>query len=248
MKLKFFCSFSLAILLIFVLQSNRANAVNHLLYDPIKQPVTLDRYVPQWLIYADTGGEQAWHKSPPGTLLDTLADLAIVDGYSNYGGLHLANKDFPNLSRSNGYSLTFTVEILKEEHNRAERAGFSVIILSQDVNNKTHTSLEIGFQKNRIFLQNDQPLFGRQAAQENLKFNPVDTGAIEYQIKVKDNEYILSSGKNLILKGKLRDYTRFTGLLNPYRFPSFIFLGDDTTSASAKINLGKIVLQVNSHT
>ncbi len=245
MRLKLLLSFLLSILLISIPLVNMAKATNYLFYDPNRQPVTLDRFVPQWLIYANTGGDQSWHKSPPATVLDTLAELDIVDGYSNYGGLRIANKEFPKLSRSNGYTLSFNVEIVKEVHTRPERAGFSVIILSQDVKNKTYTSLEIGFQQNRIFLQNDQPLFGRQAAQENLKFNPVGTGTIEYQIKVKDDRYVLWSGNRLLLEGKLRDYTKFIGLLNPYRFPSFIFLGDDTTSAGAKINLGKVVLQVN---
>jgi len=216
------------------------------LYDAIKQPVTLDKFIPKWLVYTNTGGTQSWHESPPGTFLDTLPDLEALDGYSNYGGIRLFNPQFPKLLRSSGYTLSFTVEILQEEHTRPERSGFSVILLSQDVQSKLSSSLEIGFQKNRIFLQNEQPLFGRLAAQEILKFNPVGVGLVNYDLKVKDNIYSLWANGKLLLEGKLQDYTKFVGLLNPYRLPSFIFLGDDTTSAGARINLQRVVLQLSS--
>jgi hypothetical protein len=243
MILKIFLSFLVSLLLSFTLRAV-ATPTSFVLYDASKQPVIVDKYLPKWLLYANTGGTQSWQNSPPGTVLDTLPELDIVDGYSNYGGLHLFNPDFPKLNRSKGYQLNFTVEIMEEEHNRPERAGFSVILLSQDVNAKTTTSLEIGFQKNRIFLQNEQPLFGRKAAQENLSFNPVGVGLVDYVLEVKDDRYSLRTGNRLILQGKLQNYTKFVGLLNPYRFPSFVFLGDDTTSAGAKIGIKRVVLQL----
>jgi hypothetical protein len=35
----------------------------------------------------------------------------------------------------------------------------------------------------------------------------------------------------------LRDYTNFSGPIDPYETPNFIFMGDNTTSAEARIKL-----------
>ncbi len=223
-----------------------ANPSILVLYDVNQQFVTVDKFNPQWLVYTNTGGTQSLKNSPKGTHLDTLPELDILDGYTNYGGLRLFNSRFPKLIRSQGYTLSFTVDILAEQHSRPERAGFSVILLSQDVATQVPSSLEIGFQENRIFLQNDQPLFGRLAAQESLNFNPVGVGFVRYDLKVKDDNYEFLADGKLLLKGKLRDYTKFTGLLNPYRLPSFIFLGDNTTSAGAQIKLQQVVIRKSS--
>lgn len=56
-----------------------------------------------------------------------------------------------------------------------------------------------------------------------------------------DNNELFAKGgsltqKSSILKGSLRDYTAFTGAIDPYETPNFIFFGDNTTSAKANIN------------
>jgi len=43
-------------------------------------------------------------------------------------------------------------------------------------------------------------------------------------------------------QGKLRDYTAFEGPVNPYRTPNVIFLGDNTTSAQARIKLAYVAV------
>jgi hypothetical protein len=48
---------------------------------------------------------------------------------------------------------------------------------------------------------------------------------------------MLSADNAVILSGNVRDYTAFIGLIDPYETPNLIFLGDDTNSAKARINL-----------
>jgi hypothetical protein len=221
-----------------------ASPQTSILYDAFQKEETIGNSSPRWLVYTNTGGKQSWQNSPPGTSLDTLRELSIMDGFTNYAELANTNPDFPPLDRTTGFKLSFRLAIEQEKHLRPERAGFSVILLSNDVGKTKTTSVEIGFQKDRIFLQNDQPLFGLQAAQETTNFNPVGVGAVDYEITVQNSNYTLAANRKTLLEGKLRDYSNFVGLLNPYNLPNFIFFGDDTTSAGAKILLEKISLQI----
>jgi hypothetical protein len=43
-----------------------------------------------------------------------------------------------------------------------------------------------------------------------------------------------------VLSGSLRDYTAFSGPVDPYETPNLIFIGDDTSSASARIRLSYV--------
>ena len=64
-------------------------------------------------------------------------------------------------------------------------------------------------------------------------------------MSVLGNNYTLSTGNTNILSGKLRDYTAFSGSVDPYETPNLIFLGDDTTSASANIKLSSVFVTTN---
>lgn len=46
--------------------------------------------------------------------------------------------------------------LAQETHNRPERAGFSVILLGAD-----RRGIELGFWRDQVFAQADQPLFTR---------------------------------------------------------------------------------------
>ena len=139
------------------------------------------------------------------------------------------------LDRASGYMLRFSVEILSESHSNSERAGFSVIAVGSDVAPGVSSSVEIGFQNDRVFTQNDVPLFGNPAADEST-FDPVGVGFVDYDLVVFGSGYQLFADSALILGGSLRDYTAFAGLLDPYEVPNFVFLGDDTSSAQANVN------------
>ena len=64
-----------------------------------------------------------------------------------------------------------------------------------------------------------------------------------YNLTVLGNGYTLTNGGNTLLSGLLRDYTGAVGLLTDvYRTPNFIFLGDNTISAGANVDIQSITL------
>ena len=61
-------------------------------------------------------------------------DTTVTGGYSNYLPIIRIpkNPSFPTLDRSAGYQLDFELQIHSEIQNNNDRAGFSVIAISDD--------------------------------------------------------------------------------------------------------------------
>lgn len=169
--------------------------------------------------------------TPPQTMsegavrLDTTASTSIQSGYSRLapGGL----------DRSAGFTLGFAVRLERETHNNTNRAGFSVVVLAAD-----KRGIELAFWTNRVFAQSDNPLFvhAEEAAVDNA------SAVVDYALTIAGDRYRLRSGGRALLEGPVRDYTGFTGLIDPYETPDFIFLGDDTSSAAGAFALTSVVL------
>ena len=70
----------------------------------------------------------------------------------------------------------------------------------------------------------------------------IQTGLIDYQLTIIDDAYTLIANTQSILTGPLRDYSDFDGFPDPYQTPNFLFLGDDTTSAQARVRLGYLAI------
>ena len=135
-----------------------------------------------------------------------------------------------------GYSLQFTAELLSESHTgNALRAGFSVLLIGANPSQ----GIEIGFQDGRVFAQNDNPLFGDPPADVNALYNPVGAGVVNFDLSVFGTAYTLLASGVPVLSGSLRDYSA-SGF--PYTVSNFVFLGDDTTSAKANVNLARVAL------
>lgn len=170
--------------------------------------------------------------SPTGTTLDSTFVQSEQAGYF----AHLSNFShplLPTLDRTNGYSVSFDVGVLSESHASNDRAGFSVIVLSADL-----VGIELGFWADRIWAQSDSPLFTH--AEEVL----TDTSALSrYTLSVVGSSYMLSRDGQSLLSGGLRNYSTFG---TPYTTPNFLFLGDDTSSASAKVKLARVGVSVAS--
>jgi hypothetical protein len=171
------------------------------------------------------------------TTLDTSAEKDISAGYfAAQGSFFGSTAPVPVLDRVVGYSVHFTVQVELEDHSSDDRAGFSLIVLSSD-----KRGIELGFWKDRIWAQeggSGDTLFTQA---EGAAFN-TQSGRIGYTLAVQGDSYALSSGGTPILSGALRDYTAFSGQPDPYETPSLIFLGDDTSSASAKIHLAYVAV------
>ena len=140
----------------------------------------------------------------------------------------------PLLDRSRGFTLLFTTQLNVEAHNNANRAGFSVIVLGSDTN-----GIELAFWTNTVFAQDGPP--GLFVHAEDVAFTTTG-GFVEYALTMVASNYILRANGSPILSGPVRDYTSFSGPINPYRTPNFIFFGDNTTSASGSVNARRLVL------
>ena len=160
------------------------------------------------------------------TTLDTSAVESDSAGYFSEFPLLGSHPSFPTeLDRLTGFKVSFGVEIIQENHSSSDRAGFSVIALSEDM-----LGLEVGFWEDEIWVQDDDPIFTHG---EGVAFDTT-VGITDYDLTILQSGYTLYANGSPILQGALRDYSSF-GF--PYDTPSFVFLGDDTSSASAIIDL-----------
>lgn len=158
------------------------------------------------------------------------------------GSFELVNPDFPNLDRNQGFELAFNVAI-NSESSKANRAGFSVIVIAQD-----GKGIELGFKlgknSDRIFAQGEK----FTEAEDTSKMTLDLTAPTDYVLKIQGDEYTLWMNESEILSGKLRVY-QFNPLksspklpFNPYETPNFLFFGDDTDKGWAEFTFGMITI------
>lgn len=166
------------------------------------------------------------------TILDTTS--AGSDTYAGWVTNGAATPGFPSLDRVEGFQVNFTLQVEAESHDSNHRAGFSIIILSQD-----SRGLELAFWENEIWAQGDDSTGGLFRHGEGIAFN-TSTGLTEYQVTIAGDAYTLSADAQPILSGPVRDYSNFDGFPDPYETPNFLFFGDDTTSAQARVRLSFI--------
>lgn len=152
------------------------------------------------------------------TTLDTTSNISDHAGYFGSG--------VPILDPTTGFSIRFTVQLISETHNSTDRAGFSIIVLDNNVK-----GIELGFWTNQIWAQNDPSTGGIFTHGEGKVFNTTSR-LTPYDLTFLGNNYYLSSNGVALLSGTIRDYS--SNLF--YQTPNYLFLGDDTTSAQAVIN------------
>lgn len=185
----------------------------------------------------------------------TQSGSTTTTSVSDYAGYVGKAESIPILDRNVGYSINFTAQIVAENHASsaadkngdgvADRAGFSVTVLSND-----KKGIELGFWTDSIWAQNDgvaepppntNTLFTRG---ESKTFNTKQLTS--YELRILGNTYGLFKvgDSTAILTGNLRDYTSFVPAAflpsNPYQTPNFLFFGDGTPTASATFQLGAI--------
>ena len=159
-------------------------------------------------------------------LLDTSSQSGNQAGWSRIAA--------PPLDRSRGFTLLFTAQLNTEAHLNNNRAGFSVIVLGSDTN-----GIELAFWTNTIFAQDGPPNLFVHA--EDVAFTTVGH-FVDYALTMVGSNYVLRANGTPILSGLVRDYTSFSGPINPYRSPNFMFFGDDTTSAGGSVNVSHLAL------
>jgi hypothetical protein len=156
-------------------------------------------------------------------------------GYSNhYAGGSLVNPAFAQLDSVAGYRLDLGFRVDGEQHAVANRAGFSVILIGHDLR-----GVELAFRNDGIFAQTAGPNYFT-VGESNV--DPLAVGRAlalnRWQIQVQGDSYSLTQGGSVILAGNLRDYSGYAGNgQTAYRTPDFLFVGDDTQSASSSFLL-----------
>ncbi len=161
------------------------------------------------------------------TTLDTMPESEDQAGYFNVEKFAL--------DRSLGYEVQFTIKLQSEAHNSYDRAGFSVLVISEDL-----LGIELGFWTNKIWAQEGGTdwLFTHA---EGVNFDTA-TDLITYRLAVAGDMYTLTANDSQILSGPLRDYTAFDGVIDPYETPNLLFFGDDSTSSRAKTDITYVAL------
>ena len=175
---------------------------------------------------------------PPGVALPTFSEGATVidttvagtDTYAGWIAGEVTTPGFPILDRTVGIRVNFTVQVDSEAHTNNDRAGFSVLILD-----KAAQGIELSFWENEIWVKSDDGTGGLFKHGEGIAFG---TSALtDYQVLFMGDTYTLTANAEPLLTGPLRDYSAFAGFPDPYETPNFLFLGDNTTSAQARVRL-----------
>lgn len=206
----------------------RSNAMDYVLYDaslgtlPGTQP---------WLFYGAAGTATQSLLGTSGTRLTT--DLAAQAGWSNTIPIlnTFKNANFPTLSSADGFAIDWSMQMIAESHSSVNRAGTSMILLGSD-----NKGIEIGFWTDQIWAQTADPLFTKG---ESTNF-VTTASSVNYRLLIKDSSYYLFANDAKILSGQTRSYAAFGSA--PYTLSNYFFIGDNTTSASATVDIGSIRL------
>ncbi len=193
---------------------------------------------------SQTPAQQGWSyqstSAPTIPSLKATSGGTILDSGSNINYAGFFRQSPVTLDRSGkGYSISFSVKVDSESHSSTNRAGFSLIVTSSPLAGETQPySIELGFWQNSIWAQNVGFTQGEKATFDT------QSAVVNYNLYVQGNQYQLFANGSAtpILKGNLRQY-QFTppaGYINPYTTPNLLFLGDNTTSAKAKITLTRV--------
>ncbi len=136
----------------------------------------------------------------------------------------------PLLPAGGAFDIDFTLRLVDESHANPNRAGFGVIVLDDAA-----TGIELGFWTDRIWAQNDSPLFthGEEAFFDTARL-------VDYRLSFAAAGYTLYADGSPILSGARRDYSAHG---NPvYANTNFLFFGDDTSSAGAEVEIHSIAV------
>ncbi|MCB8980810.1 MAG: hypothetical protein H6657_25650 [Ardenticatenaceae bacterium] len=167
--------------------------------------------------------------SAPVTVLNTHNQLA------DYAGNTVTSSAMPTLTRTAGFQLSLDLRLVTETHNNNDRAGFNVLLLTEDL-----YGVELAFWADEIWVQegNGAQLF------THAEGAAYDTTAAmtRYELIMIGDTYLLTADGMPLLTGPLRQYTDWIPTLpvDPYEVPSQLFLGDNTSQAGAEVWVGDV--------
>jgi hypothetical protein len=202
-----------------------------------------------WLTYADSNfSGNYFTASASSTLLDTTAASSVQAGWSNYSFTGVpVNGGFPALNRTDGFALNLTLRFDSATSTSTDRGGLSVILLGSD-----HKGIELDFTSTttpgefEVFAQEDgsggSTLFTR--GESSLLTSPASL--TDYSLSIAGDGYTFRSGASILLSGAVRDYSAFPNppfpIADPYELSNYLFVGDNTTSASSAFAVSAIAV------
>jgi hypothetical protein len=186
----------------------------------------------QGFIFLAFGSSSSQQYANGATVLNTTADSSEQAGYFN--------SETKKLDRALGYKVRFTIQLEEEEHANPNRAGFSVIILSDDL-----LGLELAFWEDEVWVQEGGSGLDLFTHAEGVNFDTT-AGLVDYELIILDDAYTLSASGTPILNGLLRDYSAFDDFPDVYETPGLFFMGDDTSTAAAKSIISYAALEIQS--
>ncbi len=188
---------------------------------------------------------------PASTEFNSLSPLSDRGGYFTDDpvlGL-FSNPHMPVIERVPGFTVRVDVRVLAEDHVTGpagddngdgvdDRSGFSLIAISQDL-----AGLELAFWEDRVWVQEDDAVNANDlfTQAESVAFDTT-SAVTRFELVVRGTAYELYANEAglPILDGALRNYANFSGSIDPYEIPSFLFLGDDTTRGESRVELGYV--------
>jgi hypothetical protein len=186
-----------------------------------------------WLKF-NTDGSSTPTTASDKTTFDTSAAQAERGGFSNYNLIFPVNAAFPSLNRTTGYTVSLDMKVLAESHQSNDRSGVGLIVLSSDL-----LGIELEFWQNEVWAQSG-PDFQHA---EGAAFNTTAANTT-YDVAIHGSTYevFVNGSATPLLSGDLRN---FSASVQPvYSLPNFIFLGDDTTSASGGFQFTRLSVNV----
>lgn len=146
---------------------------------------------------------------------------------------------FGTLNPASGFTLAFSGLTVAEAHDSNDRAGFSILVISND----STKAVELGFWNDQIFIQNGSPNLFTHGTTAFVDMTRPRT--IHLVFTPGGNDFWLFVDGQYAMGGPLQDYTASTATfagVPVYSASSFVFFGDNTTSAEVFFTLQDVAL------
>lgn len=187
-----------------------------------------------WLYFANPeSGAAVLTNQPSAAVLDTTADSAIRAGmFSGDPFGVFRHPRLPELDAEEGFVIRSIVKLETERHLKDNRSGAVILVADKNLN-----AVEVGLWVDSAWVQPDSgnPLF-EGAVMNEVRLDFSDW--VSFDIFVSGDRFALLANERVLVKGDLKDYS--SAGPEVYRIPSFLFLGDNTSSASARLHIAQV--------
>ncbi len=177
-----------------------------------------------WLYGVDPAASTIPVMQNGAVVMDSTGPTADSAGFFTITSQHPAF--LQPLDREAGFTVWVEAQLISESHVSDDRAGYSVIVLSNDL-----SGIELGFWDNEIWAQE---FVDGDTSQQFIHAEGTDAtptvAQTPYAIWIRGDSYRLYVDGDFRLTGPVRNYSPFGA---PYNQANFIFFGDNTSSAEA---------------